>query len=345
MTSTETKWDSVVARIPDDRVIVFCEEKLLCFDIDNGTDLSLTIFVSPEKLTKASPDVFMFEPNWQNKEQRVDKMPSDNPQVMLILLAIIHDEKRFIPDKVCVIQLYGLLAHARQFGLTGSLGPHRQDWMPTEKERTDSPDKEYIAWIAWEIGAKEIYNEMVNHLGSMCSGDGKGSIRWPETPDPIEEYLAEARIIVKVRNRLLGFMFTELRKIMKFGENDSKHCLKIEPTDSYLNHDPCTGLIRTMMTAESLTTIWGEQGFDVALLFDQDVSKHPDYSGSATELRNTLLSVEVNYDELHDHCNPFEGMKRKLGDESYLEHLDVVSTQEKLDQFQARAQISGWKPQ
>ncbi|KAK1476682.1 hypothetical protein CCUS01_16765 [Colletotrichum cuscutae] len=330
MTYTETKWDSVVARIPDDRVIVFCEEKLLCFDIDNGTDLSLTIFVSPEKLTKASPDVFMFEPKWQNKEQRVDKMPSDNPQAMLILLAIIHDEKRFIPDK-------GVWARTSKIGC-----PQRK------KERTDSPDKEYIAWIAWEIGAKEIYNEMVNHLGSMCSGDGKGSIQWPETPDPIEEYLAEARIIddiVKVRNRLLGFMFTELRKIMKFGENDSKHCLKIEPTDSNLNHDPCTGLIRTMMTAESLTTIWGEQGFDVALLFDQNVSKHPDYSGSATELRNTLLSVEVNYDELHDQCNPFEEMKRKLGDESYLEHLDLVSTQETLDQFQARAQISGWKPQ
>ncbi|KAK1709632.1 hypothetical protein BDP67DRAFT_492099 [Colletotrichum lupini] len=172
--------------------------------------------------------------------------------------------------------------------------------MPTEKERADSPDKEYIAWIAWEIGAKEIYNEMVKNLGSMCSGDGKGSIQWPETPDPIEECLAEARI---------------------------------------------TALIRTIITAESLTTIWGEQGFDVAFLFDQNVSKHPDYSGSATELRNTLLSVEVNYNELHDHCNPFEGMKRKLGDESYLEHLDLVSTQEKLDQFQARAQISGWKPQ
>lgn len=194
MTSTETTWDSVVAKIPDDRVITFCKENPICLEIGKDTKSLPTIFVSPEKMTKASPGVFMFEPNWQNKEQRVEKMPFDNPQVMLILLAIIHDEKRFIPDKVRLIQLYGLLAHAQLYGATWSLGPHLKNWMPTEKERADSSYKGHIAWIAWEIGAREIYNEMVNHLGFICSGDGKGSIKWPETPDPIEKYLAEARI-------------------------------------------------------------------------------------------------------------------------------------------------------
>ncbi|KAK1713757.1 uncharacterized protein BDZ83DRAFT_796419 [Colletotrichum acutatum] len=267
MASTKTTWDSVVAEIPDDRVITFCKEGHFCFVIGNDTDLPLKIFVSPEKMTKASPGVF--ESNWQKKGQRVGEMQRDNSQVMLILLAIIHDEKRFIPDKVRVIELYGLLTHARVYGLTGSLGPHLENWMPTEKERTDSPDKEYVAWIAWEIGAKEIYNEMVNYLGSKCSGDGKGGIQWPEIPDPIEIYLAEAKItddIVKVRNRLLDFMFTELRKTMNLDESDRKHCVKIESTDNNPDYEECTFQVQSIMNEEQLTRIWAAAGIDVAAL-------------------------------------------------------------------------------
>lgn len=134
-------------------------------------------------------------------------------------------------------------------------------------------------------------------------------------------------------------MFTELRDAMNL-ESASKHCGK----DNNPDYDECTSMIQDIMSEESLTTIWKEKGFDIALLLDRKALSHPDYSGSAIELRNTLKSVKAYTFEEHDLCDPFEEMKRKLENQFYL-HLDLVSTQEKLGQIQARVQISGWKSQ
>lgn len=133
---------------------------------------------------------------------------------------------------------------------------------------------------------------------------------------------------------------------MNLDQSENNHCIKFESTDSNPDYEECTFQIQSVMNEEQLTKIWAAAGIDVAPLLDRDSVKHPDYSSSAEELRNILLkSVEVYTLEEHDLCDPFGDMKRKLEVESYLQHLDLVSTQEKLDQFQARAQISGWKPQ
>ncbi|KXH67143.1 hypothetical protein CSAL01_08740 [Colletotrichum salicis] len=200
---------SVTAAIPSSGSVNFHTttevDEGFCFS--NNSEDSFKVFISKQKIEKASPSMF------EKIQRQPNFMDNDEIGLMLVLFDITHGgTQNLIPEKILNPELHAI--------------PRHKTWMPKTDDIDNPPEArvvEVFAWAAWEIRAEDIYHKMVNYLGFICMIDKKGNILRPDwvVEEPMIECTKTGIHIQKAQSRP---QVRKLDRLRRYRQNPQRLC-------------------------------------------------------------------------------------------------------------------------
>ncbi|KAJ4996043.1 hypothetical protein K4K48_009124 [Colletotrichum sp. SAR 10_66] len=257
---------------------------------------------------------------------------NDAIEPMFLALLIIHGRFDIVPARLTVEELFDLLVVTNKYQMTGIARPWLHKWVPYLKAIPCSPHKDLLAWIAWELGAEQMFAHVARAIARECRVNEDGEVLDTDgEPMRLNVYLDAAGIlddIARARKDAVSFIFSPLRLY----------------TQEILNGGGCAaGWI--VSKAECNNTVLGSvmtacktAGFDPAPLIS---GSEPVYFGSISELCVQIQAMIVENRDGHD-CNPIERAKILAMNIIDIEEMPSPVTQSQGEHMKKQKSISGW---
>lgn len=105
------------------------------------------------------------DPNW------TVELPEDDSEALIMVLHILHGHFTAIPDAVSRDELYQITILTDKYDMTEVLKPWAQKWVEPflcEKSIPAKKGDEVLLWIAWELGHRTLYMEILVWLIEHC---------------------------------------------------------------------------------------------------------------------------------------------------------------------------------
>ncbi|KAI1269109.1 hypothetical protein F5Y18DRAFT_176821 [Xylariaceae sp. FL1019] len=185
----------------DDDSITSADDDIDCQPDENGLKHrhtgTITYMVDSRALARASPvwKELLYGENAKSKPANastasdwVVELPEDNPFAMEALLDIVHGNFGLTPPPGIAIdegELFELTVLTNKYSLTRSIQPWARTWMDfvseTFEDQSEEPHSDYqfyqLLWIAWELGAPNLFSEVAWLLTRHCAIDDNGDLQ------------------------------------------------------------------------------------------------------------------------------------------------------------------------
>ncbi|EXF78213.1 hypothetical protein CFIO01_00208 [Colletotrichum fioriniae PJ7] len=298
-THTDEPWQSVIEKMPIDRVFKFCKDAtsipLNTFVIDDrpsGWRVKAT--VSMKTMRGASERFAKWSSDPRTREKLEYDLSKSYSGPILILFDIAHGTKTIFPEKVSAPELSSLVINAHMYQLEDLLNPYLERWMPAQSERLRSFDYyEFIAWVALKIDSPKIFDEMITRLALDRHADREGNLVKSGSIDiPLKgtcKFIDDAMIpdkAAELRKKFLSYYLNNLRIAMTPNDKN-RSCVAENATPD--ERERCSSAISEHMAYSpnmALCETLRVDG-DVVLSTGYD----PEYSGSVYDLGKMLSST------------------------------------------------------
>ncbi|KAF9873762.1 nuclear pore protein-like protein [Colletotrichum karsti] len=299
-------------------------------DEGNNEDGTRQLFRVCSKSLARSSVVFckMLFGHFSETDQGLVSLPDDHIEPMFLALLIIHGRFAKVPSFLTIEELFELVIITNKYDMTNIVRPWINNWVPRLKGIELCPDKDLLAWIAWEVGADRVFEKMALDIAYECRVNKDGDIL--DTDGKLMKtniYLDAAGIldtIARARNKAISGMFYPLRLgVKKILEGNG--CSSIE--DKVRCDSTVLGSIIIACKAANV---------DPAPLL---AGNTPPYLGSVRELTAEIKRMEFTNVDSHL-CNTILAAKVSA-DIIFTRTTSLVSLNE-LDHLEKRAKISGW---
>ncbi|KAI8286185.1 hypothetical protein K4K56_008955 [Colletotrichum sp. SAR 10_98] len=143
---------------------------------------------------------------------------NDAIEPMFLALLIIHGRFDIVPARLTVEELFDLLVATNKYQMTGITRPWLHKWVPYSKAIPCSPHKDLLAWIAWEIGAEQMFGHVAKAIARECRVNEGEVLDTDGEPMRLNVYLDAAGIldgIARARKNAVSSIFSPLRLYIK----------------------------------------------------------------------------------------------------------------------------------
>ncbi|KAF5518207.1 hypothetical protein CGCA056_v011351 [Colletotrichum aenigma] len=259
---------------------------------------------------------------------------NDAIEPMFLALLIIHGRFDIVPARLTVEELFELLVITNKYQMTGIARPWLHKWVPYLKAIPCSPHKDLLAWIAWELGAEQMFGHVAKAIARECRVNEDGEVL--DTDGELMRlniYLDAAGIldgIARARKDAVSSLFSPLRLYTQEILN-GKGC-----TGGWLQNMKCNNTVLGSVMMACKTA-----GIDPAPLI---AGCNPVYLGSVADLYNKIQLMMVENWDGHD-CNPIEQAKVLAMNIISIEDMPSPVTQPQREHMKKQKSISGWNRQ
>ncbi|EQB48473.1 hypothetical protein CGLO_12304 [Colletotrichum gloeosporioides Cg-14] len=216
--------------------------------------------------------------------------------------------------------------------MTGIARPWLHKWVPYLKAIPCSPHKDLLAWIAWEIGAEQMFGHVAKAIARECRVNEEGEVLDTDgEPMRLNVYLDATGIldgIARARKNAVSSVFSPLRLYIQElfsggGCSRERIVSKAECNNRVLGS--------VMMACKTA-------GIDPAPLIS---GTNPVYLGSISELHVQMQAMIVENRDGHD-CNPIKQAKILALNVIDIEEMPSPVTQSQGEHMKKQKSISGW---
>lgn len=115
-------------------------------------------------------------------------LPNDDPVAMKVLLHIIHLQFEHVPTSVTIIKLYEILLLCHKYGISlRIIRSWGKAWLEPRISLAHSPGNEVLVWIAWQLGAEDLFLSVLFRLFFSCEVNSEGQYL-DSVGKPLKEY-------------------------------------------------------------------------------------------------------------------------------------------------------------
>ena len=106
------------------------------------------------------------------------KLPEDDPQALLIIMDIVHNQYEHAPAEPALDVLCHVLSLVDKYVMGKSLRSISYLWLDQERDKDDQPlkDREACLFVAFELGAVDLFGQIATRLAIECKVDDSGKL-------------------------------------------------------------------------------------------------------------------------------------------------------------------------
>ncbi|KAF4813313.1 hypothetical protein CGCTS75_v013776 [Colletotrichum tropicale] len=260
---------------------------------------------------------------------------NDAIEPMFLALSIIHGRFDVVPARLTVEELFDLLVITNKYQMTGIARPWLHKWVPYLKAIPCSPHKDLLAWIAWELGAEQMFAHVARAIARECRVNEAGEVLDTDgEPMRLNVYLDAAGIlddIARARKDAVSSLFSPLQLYIQ-EILDGRGCADGEMVSKAKCNNTVLGSV--MMACKTA-------GIDPAPLIS---GTDPVYLGSVSELHDQLQRMVVENLDGH-YCNPIALAQSLAIGIMSIEEMPSPVTGIQREHMKKQRSISGWNRQ
>lgn len=123
-------------------------------------------------------------------------LPDDDPDMFRIILQIIHNRHRGLPQKISLAQLYDFSILVDKYQMVESVEHFAQSWITDLEDKISYDSAATMVTISWVFNLAQLFHEATAALSWFASNDIHALLEGSPVPKPVlSKFFSSAKVI------------------------------------------------------------------------------------------------------------------------------------------------------